>query len=142
MTINNNTILLTGGTSGLGLEFLKRFYQLDNKIIVTSSNENNLINLKNQFPKITTIVCNLADSSAVRQLIEKCRADHKEINVLINNAGIQYNYLLHDEKDGYNKISNEIQVNFASPMHIIYGILSLLLTKQNAAIVNISSGFA
>jgi short-subunit dehydrogenase involved in D-alanine esterification of teichoic acids len=47
-----------------------------------------------------------------------------------------------DEKDGYNKTSNEIQVNFASPMHIIYGILPILLTKQNAAIVNISSGLA
>jgi short-subunit dehydrogenase involved in D-alanine esterification of teichoic acids len=142
MTINNNTILLTGGTSGLGLEFLKRFYHLDNKIIVTSSNENNLINLKNQFPKITTIVCDLSDDSSVRQLIDKCWKGYRDINVLINNAGVQYNYFWIEEKDGYNKISNEICVNFTSPMQIVYGLLGMLTTKQNSAIVNVSSGLA
>ena len=142
MQIKNNTILLTGGTSGIGFELLRQFYKLDNKIIVTSSNEKNLANVKNQFPNITTIVCNLADGFSVRQLIDKCVSEHKDINVLINNAGIQYNYIWTEEKDGYNKISTEIIVNFTSAMQLIYGLLNLLVTKQSSAIVNISSGLA
>ncbi len=142
MQISNNTILLTGGTSGIGLELLRQLYWLDNKIIVTSSNGKNLSNIKNLFPGIMTIVCDLADNCSVRQLIDKCRVDHKDINVIINNAGIQYNYLWTDEKDGYNKISTEICVNFTSPMQIAYGLLPMLTTKQNSAIVNVSSGLA
>jgi len=52
MKLNNNTILLTDGTSGIGFELLRRFYQLDNKIIVTSGNEKNLASVKSQFSNI------------------------------------------------------------------------------------------
>ena len=142
MQLKHNTILLTGGTSGIGLELLRQLHQFDNKIIVTSSNEKKLNNIKNLYPDIVTIACNLADSNSVRQLINKCWMDHNDINVIINNAGIQYNYRWTDEKDGYNKISTEICVNFISPMQIVYGLLPLLTTKPNSAIVNISSGLA
>jgi len=142
MKLNNNTILITGGTSGIGLELVRQFYERKNKLIVTSSNQSNLEKLKDKFPSIITIVCNLADSSSVHQLISKCLSDHGEINLVINNAGIQYNYNWLEEKDGYAKIANEICVNFTSPMQIIYGLLPVLLNKQEAAIVNVSSGLA
>jgi uncharacterized oxidoreductase len=138
----NNVILLTGGTSGIGLEMLRQFYGLDNRLIVTSSNQENLDRLKIQFPKIETVVCNLGDKLSVHKLIEKCLTEYTDINMVINNAGIQNNYMWTEEKDGYNKIENEIRVNFTSPMQIIYGLLPLLTTKQNSAIVNVSSGLA
>jgi len=142
MQLINNSILLTGGTSGIGFEFLRQLYALGNNMIVTSSNEKNLANVRDQFPNISTIVCDLADRASVTQLITICCTDHKDINVLINSAGIQYNYVWTEEKDGQDKISKEIQVNFTSPMQIIYGLLSLLVTKKNAAIINISSGLS
>jgi len=142
MKLNNNTILITGGTSGIGLELVRQFYERKNKLIVTSSNQSNLEKLKDKFPSIITIVCNLADSSSVHQLISKCLSDQGEINLVINNAGIQYNYNWLEEKDGYAKIANEICVNFTSPMQIIYGLLPVLLNKREAAIVNVSSGLA
>jgi short-subunit dehydrogenase involved in D-alanine esterification of teichoic acids len=142
MQVSNNTVLLTGGTSGIGFELLRQLYQLNNRMIVTSSNEKHLANIKKQFTDITTVVCDLSDNSSVRQLIDKCWKDHRDINVLINNAGIQYNYSWTEEKDGYNKISTEICVNFTSPMQIVYGLLGMLTTKQNSAIVNVSSGLA
>jgi uncharacterized oxidoreductase len=142
MQLSNNTILLTGGTSGIGLELLRQLYQLGNRMIVTSSNEKNLATIKNQFPNITTIVCNLSDSSSVRQLVDKCLSEFKNINILVNNAGIQYNYLWTEEKDGFDKISTEIRVNFTSPMQIAYGLLPLLSAKQASAIINVSSGLA
>ena len=142
MLTNNNVILITGGTSGIGLELVRQFYKLENKIIVTSSNKNNLVKLKIQFPKIEIIVCDLGDNLSVRNLTDNCLVEHKDINIVINNAGIQNNYIWTEEKDGYNKIENEIRVNFTSPMLIIYGLLPLLTAKQNSAIVNVSSGLA
>jgi uncharacterized oxidoreductase len=142
MQTNKNVILITGGTSGIGLELVRQFYELDNKIIVTSSNQDNLGKLKIQFPKIETLVCNLGDNLSVRNLIDKCFVEYSDINIVINNAGIQNNYTWTEEKNGYNKIENEIQINFTSPMQIIYGLLPLLTTKQSSAIVNVSSGLA
>ena len=111
-------------------------------MIVTSGKEENLTNVKNQFPNITAIGCDLGDSVSVKRLIDKCWIDHRDINVVINSAGIQYNYLWTEEKGAQKKISNEIQVNFTSPMQIIYGLLNLLVAKKHSAIINISSGLA
>ncbi len=142
MKLSNNTILITGGTSGIGLELVRQFYELDNTIIVVSSNQNNLMQAKAQFPKIEILVYDLGNSLSVQELIEKCLFEYKDINIVINNAGIQNNYTWTDEKDGYIKIENEIRVNFTSPMQIIYGLLPLLTTKQNSTIINVSSGLA
>jgi uncharacterized oxidoreductase len=142
MQVTKNVILLTGGTSGIGLEILRQFYGLDNKIIVTSSSPVNLDKLKIQFPKIETLFCNLSDNLSVLKLVDKCLSEHNDINLVINNAGIQNNYTWTEEKDGYNKIEDEIRVNLTSPMQIIYGLLPLLTTKQNSAVVNVSSGLA
>lgn len=142
MELVNNTILITGGTSGIGLEMVRQFYAAGNHLIVASGNQNNLDNLNSQFPGITTLLCDLSNDQSVRSFIDKCLVEHQDINIIINNAGVQYNYLWTDENDGYNRIENEIRVNFTSPMKIIYGLLPLLMVKQNAAIVNISSGLA
>lgn len=142
MQTSNNTILITGGTSGIGLELVKQFYSLGNNIVVTSSNLKNLEQLKSEFPKIEITACDLNDGNSVRKLIDYCLSEYNEINVIINNAGIQYNYTWVDEKDGYKKIEYEIQINFTSPMQIIYGLLPILVEKQNSAIINVSSGLA
>ncbi len=142
MQTNKNVILITGGTSGIGLELVRQLYDLENKLIVTSSNQENLDKLKIKFPNISILLCDLGDSLSVRKLIDNCLVEYSDINIIINNAGIQNNYTWIEEKDGYNKIENEILVNFTSPMQIIYGLLPLLTTKQNSAIVNVSSGLA
>lgn len=142
MLLNQNVILLTGGTSGIGLELVRQLYALDNKLIVTSSKEEHLKKLQIQFPNIIPIVCDLSDEESVSQLIKTCTQYHQDINVVINNAGIQYNYEWAIEKDGLTKIAHEIAVNLTSPLQIIYGLLPLLQAKQQAAIVNVSSGLA
>jgi uncharacterized oxidoreductase len=142
MQLQQNTILITGGTSGIGLELVHKFYSLKNKIIVTSSNQNNLDNLKIEFPEIEIILCDLANDMSVHALIQKCLTDFGEINIVINNAGMQHNYNWIDEDNGFDKIENEIRINLTSPMKIMYGLLSLLSTKKSSAIVNVSSGLA
>jgi uncharacterized oxidoreductase len=84
----------------------------------------------------------LGDSLSVQNLIEKCLTEHMEINIVINNAGIQNNYTWSLENDGQNKIENEIRINLISPMQITYGLLPLLTSKQTSAIINVSSALA
>lgn len=141
MRLNDNIIVLTGGTSGIGLELLGQLYD-GNKIIVTSSSQSNIDKLQKNFPKVTGIVCNLGDTTSVKTFIDKCLSEFSDINILINNAGIQNNYLFPDEKNGYEKISNEITINFISPMLLIYGLLPILINKKSSAIINVSSGLA
>lgn len=142
MQLNNNTILLTGGTSGIGLELLRKFYELGNKLIVTSSNPEKLNMLHKEFPRVSTVVCDLGDPKSVRKLLEHCLNTYPEINILVNNAGIQYNYNWLNEEDGFHKISKEIRINFTSPMHLTYGMLPQLSKKKDAAIINVSSALA
>ncbi len=135
-------MLITGGTAGIGRALLHRFYSLGNQLIVSSSNAENLENLKLEFPNIETVVCDLAQEKEVYKLIEICQQRFSTINVLINNAGIQFNYDWKIEQEGLKKIKDEISVNFTSPMQLIYGLLPLLLQKPDAAIINVSSGLA
>ncbi len=86
MKSSGNTILITGGTAGIGLELVRQFYQLNNRLIVTSSNAQNLEKLKINFPSILTIVCNLASDTDVKALVNACLSQHTDINILINNA--------------------------------------------------------
>ncbi|RRA97556.1 SDR family oxidoreductase [Larkinella rosea] len=142
MKVTNHTILLTGGTSGIGYELVKRFYNFGNRLLVVASDPARLHQLQIQFPEIITLPCNLADPAQVDALIQRCRAEHQDITILINNAGVQYNYDWTTEPDGSRKITNEITVNLTSPLHLIYGLLPLLLKQPEAAIVNVSSGLA
>ncbi|AFK03309.1 short-chain dehydrogenase/reductase SDR [Emticicia oligotrophica DSM 17448] len=142
MNTKGNTMLITGGTAGIGRALLHRFYSLGNQLIVSSSNAENLENLKLEFPNIETVVCDLAQEKEVYKLIEICQQRFSTINVLINNAGIQFNYDWKIEQEGLKKIKDEISVNFTSPMQLIYGLLPLLLQKPDAAIINVSSGLA
>lgn len=142
MELSNNTILITGGTSGIGYEIVRQFYELNNKLVVTSSNEENLKKLKHAFQDIITLTCDLGSSLSVRKLIDQCLTEYHDINIIINNAGIQNTYSWATEREGYDKIENEIRINFISPMQIIYGLLPLLQANKNCAIVNVSSGLA
>lgn len=142
MKTAGNTVLITGGTSGIGLELVRQFYELGNSLIVVSSNEIHLKNLTEHFPSIETIQCDLADSESVKNLVGTCLEKYPNINIIINNAGVQYNYSFIEEKEGYDKIASEIGINLISPFQIAYGLLPLLLQKPEAAIINVSSGLA
>ena len=142
MNLSGHTILITGGSSGIGLELVRQFYEQGNRIIVASRNSDKLNSLQVEFPRVITVVCDLADPKSVRKLLEHCLNNYPEINILINNAGIQYNYLWQEEEDGFHKISRELRVNLISPMHLVYGLLPQLTRQQEAAIINVGSALA
>ncbi|MCZ2393643.1 MAG: SDR family NAD(P)-dependent oxidoreductase [Chitinophagales bacterium] len=141
MQITGNTILITGGTSGIGLGLLDFFYKNENKIISISRDKNKAVNLRNKYPKVDFQICDLSKEKNILKLIDYCCTHYPKLNVVINNAGIENNYLFIKNIDSQ-KINDEIQINFISPIHIINGLKDLLLTKKEAAIINITSALA
>jgi short-subunit dehydrogenase involved in D-alanine esterification of teichoic acids len=139
MKLTGNTILLTGGTSGIGYALLEEFYTLGNNLIVAGSSPQRLKKLQEKFPLIETINCDLVDEKDVQQLIDTCLTNHTRINIVINNAGVQYNYIFGEHKNDYAKIRNEITINLVSPLQICFGLIPLLIKHPESAIVNISS---
>lgn len=141
MRTTDNAILLTGASSGIGYAMLKRLHGLGNKILVSSRSDESLQSLQNEFKGISTFRCDLANPTAVELLIDHCKSRFSELNVLINNAGVQFDYAVAEET-GRTRLENEVRTNLISPMQLTQELLPLLQSNQPAAIVNITSALA
>lgn len=142
MKLSNNKILITGATSGIGRALVEKFCQLDNQIIAVGRSEIRLEELTQFDSRITSFKCDISSPSELDRLVAFIKQEHKDINVLINNAGIQYNCNFLDETYTLQDIENEISTNLTAPLKLIASLLPLLHTNPDSAIVNISSGLA
>jgi short-subunit dehydrogenase involved in D-alanine esterification of teichoic acids len=136
MQTSNNIVLITGGASGIGLALARKFLQSNNKVIITGRNYKKLAEVKEVFPDIITEIADMTDLGALQELVNK----YPDINILINNAGIQYNYDFIDTEITTELIDTELRTNLIAPLQLIKLILPNLLTKPNAAIINVTSG--
>lgn len=142
MKLNNNKILVTGATSGIGRELAERFCQLDNQIIAVGRNDMGLKELVKFDKRITSFKCDISSQSELDRLVAYINQEHKDLNVLINSAGIQYNQTLLDKTYTIAKIENEINTNLTSPIKLITSLIPVLQNNSSSAIVNVSSGLA
>jgi short-subunit dehydrogenase involved in D-alanine esterification of teichoic acids len=142
MKLSHNTILITGGASGIGLAFAKLLHDNNNKIIVCGRNKTRLDKLKVQLPDIATYQCDLADETELNRLADTVLANHPDLNILINNAGVQYNFLFTEEQPHAGFASEEVTVNLLAPIQLTDRLLPNLMRQNNAAIINITSALA
>ncbi len=145
MKLEGNKIIITGATRGIGLAMLDRFYSLNNQIIAVARNEGALIDLASKYENIVTIQCDLSNEKAINQLIEEITLNHKDVNTLINNAGIQvnfYDFKFGEESESLTEIKDEIQINYTAPVELAYRLIPVLINNRNASIINVSSGLA
>jgi uncharacterized oxidoreductase len=138
MRTSGHTILITGGSAGIGLALSKRFITNGNRVIVVGRDQQKLIRLKQELPQIETIACELSDRTQRQQLVHTLHEQFRDLSVVINNAGVQYNYSFLEEHEP--KIAEEIEINLTAPIELCSQLLPLLRAKEEAAIVNISSG--
>lgn len=141
MNLTGNTIFITGGTSGIGLALAKRLNSLNNKVIICGRRSERLEEIKKANAGIVTKVCDIADAQQRVDLAEWIFQHYPDVNILINNAGIQ----LHTDfiRTGHlANIHKEAEINFIAPVHFIQLFTSYLSRKESAAIVNITSGLA
>src|SRR5437764_14100166 len=88
MKSTDSTILITGGSAGIGLAFALKFLELGNQVIVTGRRQSTLEQLKANYPKLYTIQSDVADPAQVASLARRVKADYPKLDVLMNNAGI------------------------------------------------------
>lgn len=141
MQTTGNTILITGGTSGIGLAFAKEFLRLGNKVIITGRRQNRLVEIEQANPGIVTYVSDVANVNDRQELAKEVIKKFPEVNVLINNAGVQLLTDLTKPVD-LTRVNSEVETNFIAPIHLTSLFAQHLSTKQEAAIINISSGLA
>ena len=140
MKVSGNKILITGATAGIGKALTLKFLSLGNTIIAAGRNKESLQELAKIDSRIIPVVCDLSKMSELEKLTLQIENVHPDLNILINNAGVQYNYQFTEEEYLINKIDHEINVNFIAPLKLIAFLLPVLQMNENAAIVNVSSG--
>ena len=138
MKLVNNKILITGGGSGIGLGLAERFINDSNTIIICGRREAVLNEVAGKFPSIITRVCDLAIAEERVELFNWVAQNHPDLNVLVNNAGIQ-NWMGVADDDFYEKADNEIDININAPVHLTKLFLSLPALDT---IMNVTSGLA
>lgn len=139
MDLTQNTVFITGGGSGIGLALAKAFLNSQNTVIICGRNAKKLEYVKNQYPKINTIICDVSNIDSVQQALEKINIEFSGLNILVNNAGIQYRYDFSSEENAGVKIDEEIDINFRAIVHLTTLFLPVLMKAPEAAIINISS---
>jgi uncharacterized oxidoreductase len=141
MNLSGNTIIITGGATGIGFELAKQFTELGNTVIICGRREEKLREAKEECLSLHTLVCNVGNSAGRKNLFETIRADFPELNILINNAGIQQ-YLNFLEDTPSEKIELETSINLDAPIHLSSLFIPHLMTVKNPAIMNVTSGLA
>lgn len=139
MKTTGNTILITGGSAGMGLEMARQFVANGNKVIITGRNEKRLQEAAAQLGNVTAIAFDVTKESDVNNLVKRINNDFPDLNILINNAGQAYAYNLSEDGDVYSKASHEMQTNYLSVIRITEKLLPLLRNQKESAIINVSS---
>jgi uncharacterized oxidoreductase len=138
MKLSGNKILVTGGASGIGLGLTERFIKENNTVIICGRREDVLKEVASKFPSVITRVCDLSIEDERMKLYEWIRTEHSDLNVLVNNAGIQ-NWMNVTDKDFYERAKQEVSINVLAPVHLT----SLFLKLPSVdTIVNVTSGLA
>jgi uncharacterized oxidoreductase len=141
MKTTGNTILITGGTSGIGLGFAERFHRLGNEVIICGRRKDRLEKIRKTHKGIVTIACDIADAAERKKLRNRVVREFPGLNVLINNAGIQLSADLTKPVD-LESLRAEIEVNLVAPIHLGSLFAGPLASKRPSAIINITSGLA
>ncbi len=141
MELSGNTILITGGTSGIGLELATQLSKRENTILVTGRDPHKLRELQQKLPGVHTYQSDVSDPAAIVSLYQRVTNDFPELNVLMNNAGVMRMLSL-TGGHGLLDIGREIDINLLGPVRMVEQFLPFLKTKPHAAIINLSSGLA
>jgi uncharacterized oxidoreductase len=145
MELKNNTILITGGTSGIGIELTRQLIARGNTVIVTGRDAGRLEKAKQTLPLVHTLQSDASKPNDIASLFEQVTRDFPAMNMLINNAGIMRTINLNKpplSATGSDDLTTEIGTNLNGPIRMIQQFLPHLKTKSAAAIVNVTSGLA
>src|ERR1039458_2230146 len=140
MKNTGNTILITGGGSGIGRGLAEAFYALGNQVIIAGRRKQALDETTAANPGMTSLRLDIEDPANVRSLATEMAARYPALNVLINNAGIMRIEKLVAQQEDLADAASTIATNLLGPIRLTAALLPLLQKQPRSVIMNVSSG--
>ena len=141
MDLSNNTVLVTGGASGIGLAIAERFLKAGSEVTICGRRADKLAAAQAARPKLHTHVADASSALGRETLVEWIANEFPRTNVLVNNAGIQRRVRLADAEP-WEQSHDEIAINLEAPIHLSRLFIPHLLKQKHAAIINVTSGLS
>jgi uncharacterized oxidoreductase len=142
MDIKKSTILITGGTSGIGLELVKQLTDEGAVVIVTGRNLDALNATKERFPMVHTFQSDVSKLKDIEQLFQVVTSVFPNLNMVINNAGEMRLLDLTNASINLENVNREIAINLTGTIQMVQKFLPHLLKQREAGIINVSSAIA
>lgn len=139
MQTKGNTVFITGGSAGIGLAIAKKLAAEGNSIIINGRDEERLQNALKELPGAVGIQGDFASEADRIRIADELKNYHSDVNIIINNAGAAFAYLLSETANAHEKAKIEMNVNYIAIIHFTELMMPHLLEKEAAAVVNISS---
>ena len=140
MRTSENTVLITGGSSGIGLELARALVTRGNSVIVCGRSESRLADAKAAMPELKTITCDVGTDDGRALLLQTVKETSPRLNVLVNNAGIM---LALDFKTPNQHTAqqarSEVEIDFLAPILLSLAFIPMLAEQRESAIVNLGS---
>ena len=141
MNLKGRTILITGGSAGIGLAFALKFLELGNQVIVTGRHQAVLDQVKANYPKLHTIQSDVANPVQIAALAARVKADFPKLDVLMNNAGIMIHRNLAAPAADLAELTAEMNINVGGVIGMTSAFVDIL-TANKGTLINVSSALA
>jgi len=141
MEFKANTVLITGGASGIGFALAERFIQAGSSVIICGRREDKLKEAQSKYPELHIRVCNVAKPAERTGLFAWVTESFPGLNMLVNNAGIQQRIEL-QKRPSWETLGEEVAINLEAPIHLSTLFIPHLLKQERPAIINITSGLS
>ncbi len=142
MKTQGNTILITGGTSGIGRGLAEAFHKLGNKVIIAGRRQNLLDEVSKVNPGIEGLRLDLEDTAGLTKFVDTVKQKYPQLNVLINNAGVAKFENWTDGDLNLDEITSTINTNITSVIKLTAALLPILRKNKDATIMATTSGLA
>ena len=141
MKLTGRTILITGGSAGIGLAFALKFLELGNQVIVTGRRQSALDELKAKYPKLHTVQSDVADPAQIAFLAKRVKAGYPKLDVLMNNAGVMLHKNLKAPAADLDGLMTEVNINVGGVIRMTSAFIDIL-TANKGTVINVSSALA
>ncbi len=144
MNIDGNTVLITGGATGIGLAMAEKFVEAGSEVIICGRRKRRLQSAKRKLPAIHIRPCDVSLESERQDLLHWAVIHFPQLNMLVNNAGIQrqIDFISPTVAKPIPAKDDEVSVNLVAPMRLCVLFIPKLMKREKAAIMNVSSGLA
>ena len=140
MDISGNTVLITGGATGIGYAFAEYFIKTGNEVFICGRREDRLLEAKKKHPEFQIKVCDVAKEEDRNSLAEWATSNFDKLNILVNNAGLQRDIDFTKGVSDFMSGENEIRINLEATIVLSGLFIPHLIGKKEASIINVSSG--